>query len=231
LSPRSASTAGAPPRAAKAGDETTRQRVLRSAVRLFAERGFHGTGIRDLAAAAELTTSTLYHYMTNKDDLLVEIMLGTITPLRDAANAIRADVADPAAALCAIVEHHVWAHASDRLATLVTDTELRALADERLRLVLAVRDEYEALWRAAVSDGAHAGIFTAPHPNLSTRALLQMATGVSHWFSPGGQMRLPELCRTYADNALALLRAEGKDGRPIRRDQLSVPASNHYLAR
>ena len=213
----------------RAADETTRQRVLRSAVQLFAERGFHGTGIRDLAAAAGLTTSTLYHYMTNKDDLLVEIMLGTITPLRDAAALIRAEIADPAAAMCAIVEHHVWAHASDRLATLVTDTELRALSGDRLSAVLAVRDEYEALWRAAVNAGARAGVFVAPHPDLSTRALLQMATGVSHWFSPKGQMTLGELCRTYADNALGLLRAHDADGRAIRRDHLDVPAPNQFL--
>lgn len=217
-------------RAAKPADETTRQRVLRSAVRLFAERGFHGTGIRDLAAAAELTTSTLYHYMTNKDDLLVEIMLGTITPLRDAAAAIRAQIADPATALCAIVEHHVWAHASDRLATLVTDTELRALGGERRSAVLAVRDDYEAQWRAAVNAGARAQVFVAPYPELSTRALLQMATGVSHWFSPKGQMKLGELCRTYADNALGLLRAHDAAGRPLRREQLEVPAPNQYLS-
>lgn len=200
-------------------------------MRLFAERGFHGTGIRDLAAAAELTTSTLYHYMTNKDDLLVEIMLGTITPLRDAATAIRAEVAEPATALCTIVEHHVWAHASDRLATLVTDTELRALSGERLRLVLDVRDDYEAQWRAAVSAGTQAEIFVTPHADLSTRALLQMATGVSHWFSPKGKLKLVELCHLYSDNALALLRAQDRVGRPIRRDELSVPAPNHFLTR
>ncbi|MFC3714272.1 TetR/AcrR family transcriptional regulator [Sphingoaurantiacus capsulatus] len=216
--------------AAKAGDETTQQRVLRAAVRLFAERGFHGTGIRDLAAAAELTTSTLYHYMTNKDDLLVEIMMGAITPLRDAAAAIRADIADPATALCAIVEHHVWAHASDRLATLVTDTELRALSGDRLKDVLTLRDEYEGLWRGAVEAGVEAGVFSTAHPNLAARALLQMATGVSHWFSAKGRLKLDELCRTYADNALALLRATDPDGKPLVRADLNVPSPTRYLS-
>lgn len=219
----------AKPGTPKAGDETTHQRVLRAAVTLFAERGFHGTGIRDLAAAAGLTTSTLYHYMGTKDDLLVEIMQGTIAPLRDAALTIRAEIADPATALCTIVEHHVWAHASDRLATLVADTELRALSGDRLKQVLVVRDEYEGLWRAAVDAGVQNGAFATSSPPLAARALLQMATGVSHWFSPKGRMKLDELCRTYADNALALLRATDGDGQPLRRAQLSVPPPTRYL--
>lgn len=216
-------------KAVKMGDESTRQRVLRAAVQLFAERGFHGTGIRDLAAGAELTTSTLYYYMTNKDDLLVEIMVGTIVPLRDAAIAIRADIADPAIALCTIVEHHVWAHASDRLATLVADTELRALSGDRLKSVLAIRDEYEGLWRQAVEAGVTSGQFNTAHPTLSARALLQMATGVSHWFSAKGRLKLDELCRTYADNALALLRATDAKGKPLHRSELTVPAPTAYL--
>ncbi len=217
-------------RAATGGsDATTRERVLRAAIMLFAERGFHGTGIRDLAAAAGLTTSTLYHYMSNKDDLLVEIMLGTITPLRDVAARIVAEIEDPAVALCAIVEHHVWAHASDRLATLVTDTELRALSGDRRQHVLDVRDAYEGLWRRTISAGAEAGLFGASHPELATRALLQMATGVSHWFSAKGRLPLDELCRVYADDALGLLRAQRVDGSAIRREDLPVPAPNHYF--
>ena len=41
-------------------------------VALFAAKGFHGTGIRELADAAGLSSATLYHYMGTKEDLLVE---------------------------------------------------------------------------------------------------------------------------------------------------------------
>jgi len=39
----------------------TRQRVRDAAVELFAERGYHGVGIRELAERAGLTSATLYH--------------------------------------------------------------------------------------------------------------------------------------------------------------------------
>lgn len=215
--------------ATKPADETTRQRVLRSSIELFAERGFTGTGIRDLAGAAGLTTSTLYHYMANKDDLLVEIMTGTIVPLKHAAERIRAEISDPAAALCAIVEHHVWLHARERLACIVTDTEVRALSGERRARIVELRDAYESCWRNAVAAGIEADCLRTDVPGLSARALLQMATGVSHWFSPAGPIPLNRLCALYSDGALGFLRARKPDGSPLRRDDLTLPAPDHYL--
>lgn len=208
-------------------DDTT-QRVMRAAISLFAERGFNGTGIRDIAAAADLTTSTLYHYMSNKDDLLVEIMLATITPLRNAAARIVADIEDPATCLAAIVEMHVWAHASDPLVMLIADTELRALSGERLNKVVKFRDDYEGVWRSVIRTGVKQKIFEASQPELAARVLVQMTTGVSHWFSPSGKLRLEQLCHEYADWSLALLRAhQGK--RSLHYTDLSLPKPNHYL--
>jgi AcrR family transcriptional regulator len=211
------------PKPSAKADETTRDRVVRASLELFAEKGFNGTGIRDLAGAAGLTTSTLYHYMANKDDLLVEIMEGAITPLHRAARDILDEMADPVAALATIVEHHVWVHASDRLACIVTDTEVRALSGERLARVLELRDGYEGLWRRAVTAGVAAGGFQAPSPETAARALLQMATGVSHWFSPSGSLSLAQLCHLYADGALGFLRAGAT------RADLELPAPDHYL--
>jgi hypothetical protein len=128
-----------------------------------------------------------------------------------------------------LVEQHVWAHASDRLATLVTDTELRALSGERRARVLAIRDAYEDHWRKAVGNGAASGRFDVAIPDLTARALLQMATGVSHWFSPSGQLQLEALCHEYADAALALVRARGEGGRALRRADLELPPATFYF--
>jgi AcrR family transcriptional regulator len=201
---------------------------MRAAISLFAERGFNAIGIREIAAAAELRSSTLYYYFRNKDDLLVEIMLSTIRPLRDAGAKIVAEIDDPVRCIAALVESHVWAHASDRMAMLVVDTEVRALSGERLSKVMQLRDEYEGIWRAVVRNGAKQDLFEAPQPEVAARALLQMTTGVSHWFSVGGKLKLEQLCREYADWALGLLRAHaGKQA--VRAADLKLPKPGHYL--
>src|SRR5579859_5354991 len=47
-----------------------RDAILRAAARLFRERGFADTGMRDIAAAADLSAANLYHYFNGKNDLL-----------------------------------------------------------------------------------------------------------------------------------------------------------------
>ncbi|WP_433136429.1 TetR/AcrR family transcriptional regulator [Actinomadura nitritigenes] len=215
------------PPAAEAGD--TPRRIRSAAVDLFAERGFHGTGIRDIAARADATLSSLYHHFGSKDDLLVDIMFTSTEPLKSAAEEACRVLPTPCERLAMLIEQHVWAHVSDRLAKIVSDTELRALTDGRRERVIALRDTYESIWRRTVEDGVAARLFTVPHVKALTTGLLEMCTAVSHWFQPNGDLDLPELCRTYSDGGLALVRAV-REGRPVRRADLDIGAPTRFLS-
>lgn len=206
----------------------TAQRLRDAAISLFAERGFHGTGIRDIATQAGTTLSSLYHHCGSKDDLLVDIMHTSTKPLLAAAQQICEAMPAPADRLAMLVEQHVWAHATDRLAKLVTDTELRALTGERRDRILALRDSYEALWRACINQGSTQNIFDISHPRITAMTLLEMCTSVSHWYSPTGELPLGTLCHLYADQALALARAT-HNNHAIRREELDLPQPDHFL--
>jgi TetR/AcrR family transcriptional regulator, cholesterol catabolism regulator len=106
---------------------------------------------------------------------------------------------------------------------------VRALSGDRLKRMLALRDGYERRWRRAVTAGVEAGCLQAEMPGIAARSLLQMATGVSHWFSPSGSLKLGQLCRLYSDGALGFLRARKPDGAPLTRADLKLPAPDHYL--
>jgi len=75
---------------------TTAQRIVDASMTLFAQRGYHGTGIRDIAREAGLSTAALYHYMGSKEDLLVHIMREANTRLTRTADRALAASHDPA---------------------------------------------------------------------------------------------------------------------------------------
>ena len=185
----------------------TGERVLAAAATAFARDGYAATGIRRLAGDAGLTPAALYHYMGAKEDLLVAVMRSTIQPLLDAARALVAEEPPPDLALAGLVELQVWVHGTRPEATLVADTEVRALHGERRRAMLGLRDRYEAVWHGVVADGIRTGGFAVEDASLTTKALLGLAGQVSQWYSPGGRLPLEAVCARHADLALGMVRA------------------------
>ena len=65
-----------------------RSELTREAARLFAEKGFHGTSVGDLAAAMGVQKGSLYHHIASKQELLYETMREGATAFHGALDAI-----------------------------------------------------------------------------------------------------------------------------------------------
>lgn len=192
--------------------QTTGERVQVAALTLFAERGYHGTGIRQLAEAAGLSSASLYHYMGTKEDLLVAIMRSSLTGLLDAADEV-AGIADPGERLVALVQLHVRTHASAPQQTRVVDDEVNALSTGARAEIVALRDRYEAQWQAVLEEGVARGHFQVESPAVVRRALVEMCSGVARWWTPAGELDLDALAGEYATLALRLVGAREQASR------------------
>jgi hypothetical protein len=159
--------------------EPAGERIRIAALELFAERGFHGTGIRDLAERAGLSSGR-------------QIALDRPPPER----------------IAGLVHIHVLTHATWPLETRVVDGEMRALSAARRDEIVALRDEYEGLWQQAIETGHRQGYFGVQTPRLARLALLEMCSGVARWYQPQGPIALDDLAVRYAEMALGLLGAE-----------------------
>jgi AcrR family transcriptional regulator len=199
--------------------------VREAAVRLFAARGFHGTGIRDLAIAAGLSSASLYHYMGTKEDLLVDIMVESLERLLGAGRQLVDDSASPSEALARLVQLHVVTHALLPDQTMVVDNEIRALSAERRDQVLSLRDRYESLWREVIAAGQSTGDFVIEHPAVVRLGLLELCTGVARWYSPEGPLSVAEVAQEHVRLAHAMLGVRGGRG-----EIASAPSPEPVLA-
>lgn len=205
-------------------------RVRQAAVLLFARRGYAATGIRDIARAAGITSATLYHYATSKEDLLVQIMVaGQRLLTRTARNAL-AEVDRPEERLGLLVANLVGAHATSPMTATVLDTEVHALSEgsAELELVVGLRDEYELLWRETLEQGAIEGVFGYADEHVTRLALLTMCTGMSRWYRPSGTDDTDRIIEKFTDTALGAVRAV-RDGRWLRSTDLA-PRPPHVRA-
>ncbi|WP_436531973.1 TetR/AcrR family transcriptional regulator [Actinoplanes sp. HUAS TT8] len=206
--------------------EPAGRRLRAAALTLFAERGFHGTGIRDLAQRAGLSTATLYHYMGTKEDLLAEIMRESMSLLVRAAALVGTD-GTPADRIVRLVHVHVLTHAARPLHTRVADDELRALSETPRAEIIALRDGYEQVWQQAIDAGVNAGAFQVREPGIARMALLEMCSGVARWYQPDGLLTLDDLAARYAEMALGAL---GFTGPPPDLDPATTRESHRLVA-
>lgn len=185
--------------------------IREAALHLFSTVGFNGTGIRLIAQEAGISLASLYHYMSSKEDLLVAIMRSNIEGLLREADRACAGVTDARGRIEALVAAHITIHATRSEECVVSDTELRALSAPMRDDIVVERDRYERKWREAIEQGIADGSFAHVDVAIASKALLQMCTGVAHWFDPGGRLDIAGLKDRYAEMALGLLGARVGD--------------------
>ena len=165
----------------------SRNDVVRTAGRLFAERGYHGTSMRDLAAELGLLGSSLYSHISSKEDLLVEVVERGAELFQSSADAALATPGPAANRLKALVAGHVDVVLNhlDEVRTFLN--EAGALDEEHRRRVLAARDRYEASFRAVLSD------MRVTDPKLAAIFLLSILNALERWYRPTGTLQRREL--------------------------------------
>lgn len=193
----------------------TKDRVREAAVSLFAKNGYEATGIRDIAKEAGISLASLYGHISNKEDLLVWIMEGSLRRLHEGSVEALKGYTEPVDQIAVLVRIHVFSHAKRRQSAVVVDTEIRSLSGDKLKYIVGLRDDYERIWRDVIRQGALDGSFDVKEPKIGSLALLEMCTGVSHWFRSDGEFDLTYVSDVFVDSALGLLRAQ-RNGKPLR---------------
>ena len=90
-----------------------REAVIRAAARAFDARGYHNTSIDDIAAALEVTKPTVYYYVRNKEQLLLECFLAGLEQIRAALRAAAASQASAREQLYEVMRHYARAIAGE----------------------------------------------------------------------------------------------------------------------
>jgi AcrR family transcriptional regulator len=184
------------------------ERLLDAAVEAFAEKGFHATTTRDIAARVGLSPAAVYVHFASKEDLLYELSLvGHQAALGIVIAAIDAAPGDPAAQLRGLVGDFAAWHARHRRTARVVQYELAALAPEHREVIRGLRRQIQARVRDLLSDGVAAGVFVVPDVAGTALALLSLIVDVARWYDPSGARSPDDVGSLYADLALRMVTA------------------------
>ncbi|MBC7220949.1 TetR/AcrR family transcriptional regulator [Candidatus Bipolaricaulota bacterium] len=154
-------------------------RLLRTATRVFAQRGFYGAGIRDVARAARVSIGTVYHYFRSKEAILERILGEEMARRRGFLEDLRRHGASLEAQIRAIAEDH-FALIRERkhLARLLLREWLDPTPGLRVNLQ-KIHDEIAECLAQIIRDGIAVGQIQSRDPVLVAHAMLGAMEAVS----------------------------------------------------
>ncbi|MGW4337587.1 TetR/AcrR family transcriptional regulator [Rhodococcus koreensis] len=191
------------------GGARTNVAIREAAASLFYEHGYEATSLRTVASEVGIQVGSLYNHISGKEELLTDIMVSVMDELLEAVNNALVSVDGSALdRFKAAVDCHIRYHAEHARETFIGNTELRALSDGDLELVLAKRAEYERLLQKLIKDVAKETGADILDAKLQTYSILAQGAHVSSWYKPGGPKSLDKVVNTYIKMALRQLGVE-----------------------
>ncbi|PXX58416.1 TetR family transcriptional regulator [Nocardia tenerifensis] len=191
---------GRPPAAeSTAGD--TRGRIMRAAVELFAEKGFHGTGVAEIGDRADVQRGALYYHIGSKEELLWQILHDYIQLMLVDAERIAASADDPVTKLRKLIHSHVGLIIDHRREVAIQLRDVTALTGERGAQLQELRDRVQHCWQRVI-DAGHADGSLRTDDHVITNSVLGMLNMVTFWYRPHGGRTPAEIADLLATTLL-----------------------------
>lgn len=184
--------------------------VLEHATRLFAERGFNGTSLQDVATSMGLKRPALYYYFKSKDELLDRLIDRAVTDPTAQLRAIaaRAEL-DPAERLRAITRAIVtFTLTNTDLFLLLVKSESELSQEARERFDESRREATEVV-TAVIEEGIASGVFRPVDARIAAFSVYGISNWAAWWYRPDGPDSLESVADQLADIAAAGLQRPG----------------------
>jgi AcrR family transcriptional regulator len=156
-----------------------RAALIRAAVRVFKEKGFHETTVRDIGRAAEMTQGSIYNYVGSKDDILYLVCDQIVSEYQDETRKALANSPDPlervrfaVRAVCEVMYRH-----QEEILLIYQDSHL--LDGKSRRVILARVEEFVGMFETILAEAAGALGRELPNPHFAANILTFLPTMIA----------------------------------------------------
>ena len=186
-----------------------KEEVLAVAERLFSDRGYEATSVRDIAEGLNIKAGSLYAHIQTKEDLLWEILSGAADRFFEAVTPIVSSDLVTVEKLRRVIGAHVRVITDSAASAQIFLNEWRHLSEPRRSQFAARRDAYEQTLRKLVSEGIREGSLADVDEKFATLLILSSMNWVYQWYRPDGPMSPEDIARKLTDMLFKGLRRAG----------------------
>jgi len=172
--------------------------ILRTAARIFAEKSYHSTSMRDISRATNVSLAGLYHYCKSKEELLFLIQDNCFGRVLERLEERLHEVQDPIAKLGIFIENHLSFFAANMSEMKVLSHEAESLRGELYTHVSTRKDKYTKLARKILQEVQDSSPAQNKQPidlTVATYALFGMMNWIYNWYDPQGKLKVNDLAQ------------------------------------
>jgi AcrR family transcriptional regulator len=203
--------------ARSAGDERTaerRRQLVAVAAKLFAEQGFHGTSMLDIARAFGLRKASLYHWVESKESLLSQVLADAVDETAAELGSIAGRDLPASERLRLMIDAHIRSWVRNPHNQRVAMFETRWLEGEARERWVTSRDAVKGAYERVLIEGREAGEFEFDPASLSilVNNILAVMNFFPRWYDPQGWASPEVVAQQMADLLLRGLLRRSREG-------------------
>lgn len=175
------------------------------ALTLFAERGYHGTALSQIAMALGIRTPSLYNHMRAKQDLLREIVNQTTEEVWADYEQVVEGVDDVVERLRRATRVYALRHATHPREALIVNRDIASLEEPGRSQALKLRRRHARAIQGLIDEGVEQGRFSEATSSIAAFAILEMCVSICRWFHNDGPLSAEEVADRHSQFALRLV--------------------------
>lgn len=178
-------------------EKPKRSMIRNVAAKLFVDKGFENTSIKDLAAAAGISTSVIYYYFDSKEELLYQIVDETLSAGLELISEVEKSEKSPKEKLASVLDIHTRSYADDIHKVILMVRDHKSLGEEHRAALDEKRRQYVKVLIRILEGLKTSGEMSQLNSTVCAYAFFGMVSWIYRWYNPKGKIKPKELSEIF----------------------------------
>jgi AcrR family transcriptional regulator len=170
-----------------------KEQIVNVAAKLFKQKGFVATSMRDLAAELGIEAASIYYHFKSKEELLEKICFDMADKFITNAREVNDIYFNAEEKLRMAIKFHIETITENQNQSSVFLSEWRNLSEPKLKLFRQLRQQYENQFTIILADGEKEDIFDDVDKKFAVLSILSTINFINEWYKPEGKMNASEI--------------------------------------
>jgi len=183
-----------------------KEQIVNVAAKLFKQKGFVATSMRDLAAELGIEAASIYYHFKSKEELLEKICFDMADKFITNAREVNDIYFNAEEKLRMAIKFHVETITENQNQSSVFLSEWRNLSEPKFALFKQLRQQYENQFTIILADGEKEDIFDDVDKKFAVLSILSTINFINEWYKPDGRMNASEIAEKLSNFIMGGLR-------------------------